>query len=308
LDFIDVRAIGNKLLRSTRYCARAFTLVEVAIAIVIVGVSSIALMQLAAVCAFQNRAASQATTAVLLAEHLREMLADLPLNDPTVGSTHFGAESGETLASYDDVDDFDGKTFQPVVDASRVALSGFEGFSQSVVVNPVNTTQHIHRSRSCHYQCERRRSHYRNRQHDLLDQQHSRGGMNHGHDTIAFSFQSSTSRLGRRDGAAVRRRRGHDGRGHLHIRTDECAGIRFACALDSRPGRRRERHPVVRLAPHQDKQAEYHGRHNQRGGCRRSLAEPADLDPQRFRRKDKHRGASRDDELRFADQQPDLAG
>jgi prepilin-type N-terminal cleavage/methylation domain-containing protein len=141
LDFIDVRAIGNKLLRSTRYCARAFTLVEVAIAIVIVGVSSIALMQLAAVCAFQNRAASQATTAVLLAEHLREMLADLPLNDPTVGSTHFGAESGETLASYDDVDDFDGKTFQPVVDASRVALSGFEGFSQSVVVNPVNTTQ-----------------------------------------------------------------------------------------------------------------------------------------------------------------------
>lgn len=121
--------------------ARGFTLVEVAIAIVIIGVGVAAIMQLATACAFQNRAASQITSAVLLAENIREMLADLPLNDPTVGSTHFGAESGETLASYDDVDDFDGRTFSPVIDASRTQLDGFEGYSQSVVINPVNSTQ-----------------------------------------------------------------------------------------------------------------------------------------------------------------------
>ncbi len=116
------------------------TLVEVAIAIVIIGVGVMALMQLTAACTFQNRAASQTTSAVLLAGQMREMLADLPLNDPTVGSTNFGAESGESLASYDDVDDFDGKAFSPVIDASRSTLDGFDGYSQSIVVNPVNST------------------------------------------------------------------------------------------------------------------------------------------------------------------------
>lgn len=117
------------------------TLIEVAIAIVIVGVGAVALMQLCAACAFQNREASQTTSAVLLADHIREMLADLPLNDPTVGSTHFGPEPGEELPEFDDVDDFDGLSFSPVRDASRVPLSGFEGFTQTVTVNPVNTTQ-----------------------------------------------------------------------------------------------------------------------------------------------------------------------
>lgn len=112
-----------------------------AIAIVIIGVGVAAIMQLATVCAFQNRAASQMTSAVLLAENIRELLADLPLNDPTVGSTHFGPEAGETLQSYDDVNDFDGLTISPVIDASRTPLEGFDGYSQSIVVVPVNSTQ-----------------------------------------------------------------------------------------------------------------------------------------------------------------------
>lgn len=107
----------------------------------IVGVGVVGLMQLVTVCAFQNRAAAQTTSAALLAEHVREMLADLPLNDPTVGSTHFGSESGESIATFDDVDDFDGQTFSPVRDGSRAVLDGFDGYSQSIVVNPVSASQ-----------------------------------------------------------------------------------------------------------------------------------------------------------------------
>lgn len=111
---------------------------EVAVAIIIVGTGSVALMQLTTVCTTQNRAAADMTSAAMLSQHVQEMLAELPLTDPTVGPTSFGREAGETLATSDDVDDFDGVTFSPVVDSSRTALAGFDGYSQVVTVVPVN--------------------------------------------------------------------------------------------------------------------------------------------------------------------------
>ena len=117
---------------------RGFTLVEVAIAIVIVGVGSVALMQLVATCTTQNRAAADTTAAAMLAQHVQEMLALLPLTDPVLGPSDFGKEAGETVATSDDVDDFDGVTFSPCVDSTRAALAGFDGYSQVVSVVPVN--------------------------------------------------------------------------------------------------------------------------------------------------------------------------
>lgn len=123
--------------KTSRHVA-GFTLIEVAFAIVIVTITAVGLLELAAACTMQNRAASQTTTAVQLAEQVRELLADLPLNDVTVGSTNFGDEPGETLATYDDVDDFDGLIFDPPIDASRVQIEGTDGYSQAITVNPIN--------------------------------------------------------------------------------------------------------------------------------------------------------------------------
>jgi prepilin-type N-terminal cleavage/methylation domain-containing protein len=120
---------------------RGFTLVEVAVAIVIVGTGSVALMGLTSACTTQNRAAADTTTAAMLAQHVQEMLAELPLSDPTLGTTNFGRETGETVATSDDVDDFNGVTFAPPVDSSRAALTGLDLFSQVITVTPAAAKQ-----------------------------------------------------------------------------------------------------------------------------------------------------------------------
>ena len=120
---------------------RGFTLVEVAIAIVIVGTGSVALLGLTAACTTQNRAAADMTTAAMLAQHVQEMLAELPVSDPTLGTTTFGREAGETVATSDDVDDFNGVTFEPPVDSSRAALTGLNLYSQIITVTPAAAKQ-----------------------------------------------------------------------------------------------------------------------------------------------------------------------
>jgi len=49
----------------------------------------------------------------------------------------FGPESGETLATADDVDDFDGQTFSPPINSQRQTLSDLSQYSQVVSVWPV---------------------------------------------------------------------------------------------------------------------------------------------------------------------------
>jgi MSHA pilin protein MshD len=127
--------------RPRKTLRRAFTLIEVAVAIVIVGTGSVALMGLTSACTTQNRAAADKTTAAMLAQHIQEMLAELPIVDPTLGNTTFGKETGETLATYDDVDDFNGLTFSPPIDSSRTALAGLNNFSQVITVTPAAAKQ-----------------------------------------------------------------------------------------------------------------------------------------------------------------------
>jgi prepilin-type N-terminal cleavage/methylation domain-containing protein len=130
------RQRGN--IRRRRDPARAgFTLVEVAIAIGIIGLGVVALMQLTTACTMQNRASAQMTSAGMLAEHVQELMSDLPLSDPTVGSTHFGLEPGESLAGFDDVDDFANQSFSPPIDSTRTALTDLADYTQTISVVPV---------------------------------------------------------------------------------------------------------------------------------------------------------------------------
>jgi len=138
--------------RSARPGARrGFTLMETALALVIVGTGVLASMQLFATCSAESNTAINATTARMLAENIREAMANLAFADPVSGTARWGPEDGESLASYDDVDDFDGppvsstqpsdgEIFNPPIDSQRAQIPQLSKFRQIVTVMPVNPT------------------------------------------------------------------------------------------------------------------------------------------------------------------------
>src|ERR1035437_6365938 len=108
----DMR-IGSDMRRRWRGRGRrGFTLLETALATVIVGSAVLALMKLVTATTTQNVAAQRMTIGLMLANNVREMMAGLPYNDPANG-THLGPDAGETLASFNDVEDFNGLTVSP---------------------------------------------------------------------------------------------------------------------------------------------------------------------------------------------------
>ena len=123
-----------------------FTLIEAAITTVIIGVGCLAMLQLLAAGTVANGESTELTTAMNLAGNIRECLTGVSFSDPppTADDT-WGVEADETaLAGYDDLDDFDGKTFSPPIDANRTSLGLYTGWSQSVTVEsvrPENLTQ-----------------------------------------------------------------------------------------------------------------------------------------------------------------------
>ena len=131
------------MVRSRATSRRGFTLIEAGLATVIVGIGLVATFRLFAACTQQNGASNRTTTAMNLAENVHEAMIGLLFNDPGTGSMTFGPETGETLATYDDVDDFNGPTtgpgmsFNPPIDAQRNRLNDLGKFTQHVTVWPV---------------------------------------------------------------------------------------------------------------------------------------------------------------------------
>lgn len=117
---------------------RGFTLIEAALTTVIVGVAILALVGLSGALTIQNAYAGQSTTAMLLASNVQEAMAGLRFNDPAFANSYFGPESGETLDSFNDVDDFDGQTFSPPIDAARAPVIGLWQYAQVVSVRPIH--------------------------------------------------------------------------------------------------------------------------------------------------------------------------
>ena len=79
--------------------------------------------------------------AMLLAENIQETMAGLSFSDPAFGKTYFGVEPGQSMAGYDDIDDFDGKTFNPPIDSTRTAITSLSQYSQVISVWPVYSNQ-----------------------------------------------------------------------------------------------------------------------------------------------------------------------
>ncbi len=110
------------------------------IATVLIGIAVASLIVATGAFTQVNAAGIDLSTAEFLIEEIRELTASIDVIDPQSGTATFGVESGETLATYDDLDDFNAKTFSPPIDINRTQLSNFSVFSQVVTVENVSTS------------------------------------------------------------------------------------------------------------------------------------------------------------------------
>ena len=84
-----------------------------------------------------NNDGAEMSTAINLAKGVRELMVGMSIADP-ITPTHWGAEAGENLASYNDIDDFDGKSYSPPIDGRRASIVALNDWSQSITVKTVD--------------------------------------------------------------------------------------------------------------------------------------------------------------------------
>jgi len=115
-----------------------FSLIEVLVAIAMIGLAIVSLVAANAVFTQNNSTALDVSTAEYLIEQIRELTMLLPVVDPQM-HTFFDVKEG-SVAMYDDVDDFDDAQFCPPINADRQGLSAFAGFTQKVTVQKVSSS------------------------------------------------------------------------------------------------------------------------------------------------------------------------
>lgn len=130
--------------RNARAAPRGFTLIEAAVATMIVGSGIVAVMAAQRAFHVQNEWAAQAAVAQQLGAEVRELVLGLPQRDPVTGDDLWGAEPDEDgVADFDDLDDFDGAVFDSAdgsgpLNALREPIAGMDGWRQRIVVDNVD--------------------------------------------------------------------------------------------------------------------------------------------------------------------------
>ncbi len=124
-----------------------FTLIEAALATVILGTGVLSILAAQQAFHLENAFAQRSGTAILLANELRELTLGLPLHDPISGTETMGPDAGEVgVGDFDDVDDFAGPVqggfgtttvFDPPINALRQPIDGMDGWRQVVTVENV---------------------------------------------------------------------------------------------------------------------------------------------------------------------------
>ena len=147
------RSTGTEQLPARPRYRRGFTLIETALATVIVGVGVLAIVSAQQAFHFKNNWSTHASTATLLGNEIREMTLSLPRHDPVNGLAYWGSEPNELwVGDFDDVDDFDGDGGGLIfsanlgngpINARREIISNMPGWTQIVQVynvDPFNIT------------------------------------------------------------------------------------------------------------------------------------------------------------------------
>jgi prepilin-type N-terminal cleavage/methylation domain-containing protein len=120
-------------------CRDGFTLIEVLIAMMLVGLAIVSLISANGSFTQANGAGVELSTSEYLIEQIRELSTVLKvIDDPNTPT--FGPETGETLADYDDLDDFHGAVFSPPISADRNPLTDLGAYSQQITVENVSKT------------------------------------------------------------------------------------------------------------------------------------------------------------------------
>jgi prepilin-type N-terminal cleavage/methylation domain-containing protein len=124
---------------------KGFSLIEVLIATVLVGMAIAALVAANGSFSMANVAGADLSTAEFLVEQIRELTTMLPVADPDATTwTVLGLDTGESfsdLSTLDDVDDWNGFNSTSVgapINAQRAPLSALAAFSQHVTVQKID--------------------------------------------------------------------------------------------------------------------------------------------------------------------------
>ena len=127
---------------------RGFTLIETALATVIVGTGVLAIISAQQAFHRQNAWSTQTSIATHLGNEIREMTLNLPRHDPVTNDEFWGAEDNETwLGDFDDLDDFDGDggglIFSSAlangpINARRETIPNMDGWAQIVTVSNID--------------------------------------------------------------------------------------------------------------------------------------------------------------------------
>lgn len=120
-----------------------FTLIESALAIVIIGVGVVASMQLFVTCTQQNQAGMRMNSAMMLANNVQELISTLPFwnPDPGYGNAQFGptaTQKGAGVVSYNNVTAFQNASINPPIDMARIGHPELKQYSQVITVEPVD--------------------------------------------------------------------------------------------------------------------------------------------------------------------------
>lgn len=131
---------------------RGFTLIEAALATVIVGVGVLAIVAAQQAYHMKNGWAQHTDTAMSLANELRELTLTLPMHDSLAGTSELGPGANEytdgkpDATKFDDLDDFAGvvtdghgagMTIWPPINALRQTLTDMKQWRQVITVGNV---------------------------------------------------------------------------------------------------------------------------------------------------------------------------
>jgi prepilin-type N-terminal cleavage/methylation domain-containing protein len=138
---------GNR--RRVHATRRGFTLIETALATIIVGVGVLSIVAAQQAFHKQNTWSSHASIAARLGNEIREMTLNLPSHDPVTGTAAWGPEENELwVVDYDDLDDFDGDGGGMVfgsaydngpINARREVIPNMDGWSQTIRIANVDS-------------------------------------------------------------------------------------------------------------------------------------------------------------------------
>lgn len=122
-----------------------FTLIEAAIATVVVGMGIVALLHAMGAGTRVNHEGSSVTQAVFLGQEIREWTMQLPFSDldPGDAGNPPGSDGSDSQVFVDDLDDLMNVTYSPPRDGQGYVIDGMDGWYQTISIewkDPANLT------------------------------------------------------------------------------------------------------------------------------------------------------------------------